>query len=67
MSRVDERKEERTSSLRQAESAFSANLIVGVAAGQPPRGGVRMKITIEVDAFTLILMVAYILALAAIR
>jgi len=26
-----------------------------------------MKITIEVDAFTLILMVAYILALAAIR
>jgi hypothetical protein len=40
---------------------------LGVAAGHPPRGGVRMKITIEVDAFTLILMVAYILALAAIR
>jgi hypothetical protein len=67
MSRVDERKEERTFSLRQAESAFSAILILGVVRSSLRKGVSRMKITIEVDVSTLILLVLYILALSAIR
>jgi hypothetical protein len=54
---VDE-KGERTSSLRQIESAFSAILMLG-------EGGPRvtwMKITVEIDAATLILLVLSILA-----
>jgi hypothetical protein len=40
MSRDGERKAERTFSLRQAESAFSAILMLEDLAAQPPKGGV---------------------------
>lgn len=69
---LDGRKQKRTPSLRQAESAFCAILILGVTAGQSPKEGVPMvKITVTIEmsvgAFISVVLIAAAAIYSAIR
>jgi len=67
MSKLGGQKEQRTASLRQASVHCSAILALGVVRPSLRKEVCRMKITIEVDALTLILLVLNILVLSATR
>jgi len=67
MSRVDERKEEHTFSLFFGRKCVLCYPDFGRPSGPSEKEVSRTKITIEVDASTLILLVLILLALSAIR